>query len=78
MNILFVTSRLSAENGKADQITTFKAKEYLINEGHNVDELTLTRCSFIGVAFLFIINALQFKIFPLQTLLFASYKTQDL
>lgn len=74
MNILFVTSRPSAQNGKADQITTFKAKEYLINQGHDVDELTLTRCSIFGLAFFFIINALQFKIIPMQTLLYASHK----
>lgn len=74
MNILFVTSRPSAENGKADQITTLRAKEHLIRDGHNVDELTLVRCSFVRLVFLLIINALQLKFFPLQTLLFASSK----
>lgn len=68
MNILFITSRPMDKEGKADQITLYKAAEYLKKNGYCVDEFVIQKSGILSLIF----NL--FKIFftrlPLQTVLF--------
>lgn len=72
MRFIFVCAREPNKNGKADQITTYYAKEYLEENNHEVDVFVCKRVNFFSLEFIVNIVMGVLSKSPFQVILFKS------